>query len=164
MAPLIAGFVKLLLANGLPLVANAALAKGQEWVEEKTGVKVSDTLDSPDLDKLREFNQKNSLELGQIALENNKLASSLAVSESEGVTKRWAADMASDSRLSKCIRPMTLAWLLAAWTLCAVLSAYGKQVDQIFVNVLSDWGGIIIGAYFGARTIEKAVQMIWGKK
>jgi predicted phage terminase large subunit-like protein len=38
MAPLLAGIVKVLLANGLPMIANAAVAKGAEWVEERTGV------------------------------------------------------------------------------------------------------------------------------
>jgi len=36
----------------------------------------------------------------------------LDISEMEEVSKRWASDMASDSWLSKNIRPLVLAWLV----------------------------------------------------
>lgn len=40
MLPALAAIVQPLLANGLGLVANAVMAKGQAWVEGKTGVKL----------------------------------------------------------------------------------------------------------------------------
>lgn len=41
-APALVMLGKYLVANGLPLLANAALAKGKEYVEEKIGVKLPD--------------------------------------------------------------------------------------------------------------------------
>jgi len=165
MAPLLAGIVKVLLANGLPMIANAAVAKGAEWVEERTGVKLDPVgVPAQDMEKLREFQAQNELELRKLWVEDNKLVAGLAVQENEGVTKRWLGDMASDSWLSKNIRPMTLVWLVAVYTLFAVMSAFGRKVDEVYITMLGDWGQVIIGAYFGARMIEKVVGMIRGQK
>ena len=38
-----------LLAQGLGLISNAVLAKGKEWVEEKTGVKLDQPLSAEDM-------------------------------------------------------------------------------------------------------------------
>lgn len=161
MAPLLAGVVKVLLANGLPMLANAAVAKGSEWVEERTGVKLDPVvMTSPDLDKLREFQAQNELELRKLWVEDNKLVAGMAVAENEGVTKRWLSDMASDNWLSKNIRPMTLVWVLVAYSTLAIMSANGKQVAEVWVNMLEGWGEIVFVAYFGARMIEKVVQFI----
>jgi hypothetical protein len=59
------------------------------------------------------------LELAKLASEG-KLAemaneTELYKSEQEGITSRWNADMASDSRLSKNIRPLTLVYILTAY-------------------------------------------------
>lgn len=71
MAPLIVG----LLAKGLDLVANAALAKGKEYIEEKTGLKLE--TDKPPSEeavlKLKQFQLENATELEKLKLENNKL-------------------------------------------------------------------------------------------
>lgn len=71
MAPLVAG----LLANGLNLLANAALAKGKEWVEEKTGVKIDETkpIDPETAAKLKIAEMEHEEELLRIRQDDNKL-------------------------------------------------------------------------------------------
>ena len=70
MAPFIAG----LLANGLQLVANAVLAKGKDFIKEKTGVDVEQAkLSNEDLIKLKQFEIEHEEELQKIRLEDNKL-------------------------------------------------------------------------------------------
>lgn len=70
MAPFIAG----LLANGLQLVANAVLAKGKDFIKEKTGVDVEQAkLSNEDLIKLKQFEAEHEEELQKIRLEDNKL-------------------------------------------------------------------------------------------
>jgi hypothetical protein len=70
MAPFIAG----LLSAGLRLVANAALVKGKEFIEEKTGVNLEQaTLSNEDVQKLKKFQMDHEEELLRIQLENNKL-------------------------------------------------------------------------------------------
>lgn len=66
-------FVLTLLGQGLNLVANAAMAKGKEWVEEKTGVSLQPDLPPEDLVKLKQFEMEHEEELLKLQLEDNKL-------------------------------------------------------------------------------------------
>jgi len=68
-------FLAPLLTKGLELIANAAMAKGKSWVQEKTGV----DLDKPDLTsedyvKLKQFQLEHEEELMRLRQEDDKLA------------------------------------------------------------------------------------------
>lgn len=80
--------------------------------------------------------------------------------EQKAVSERWQADMASDSWLSKNIRPMTLVYILTAYLLFAVASAFGISVNSAYVTLLGDWGQLIMLAYFGGRTAEKIASTV----
>ena len=84
--------------------------------------------------------------------------------EQKAVTERWQADMASDSWLSKNIRPMTLMVILGAYLIFAVASAFGVEVKSAYVTLLADWGQLIMLAYFGGRTAEKIASTVKGNK
>ena len=81
-----------------------------------------------------------------------------AKAELEAVTKRWEADMKSDSYLSKNIRPLTLIAILSAYFLFAVGSAFNVNVNETYVKLLGEWGQLIMLAYFGGRTVEKVME------
>jgi hypothetical protein len=83
--------------------------------------------------------------------------------ESQELTKRLEADMTSDSWLSKNIRPMTLVFILAVYTIFALMSAYGMDANESYVTLLGQWGMLIMSFYFGGRTLEKILAMK-GKK
>ena len=83
--------------------------------------------------------------------------------ESQELTKRLEADMTSDSWLSKNIRPLTLVFILGAYFLFAMMSAYGKNANEKYVELLGQWGMLIMSFYFGGRTLEKILSMK-GKK
>ena len=85
------------------------------------------------------------------------------VQEQVELTKRLEADMASDSWLSKNIRPMTLIAILAGYFLFAGLSAASIEVNKTYVELLGQWGMLIMSFYFGGRTLEKIMDMK-GKK
>lgn len=74
-------------------------------------------------------------------------------------SKRWEADMKSDSWLSKNIRPMTLVYILLAYSVFAMMSAWGLEVKEAYVKLLGEWGQLIMLAYFGGRTVEKIMDM-----
>ena len=78
--------------------------------------------------------------------------------EQAGVSDRWKADMASDSWLSKNIRPMTLAYILSAYLALAVLDGFGFRVAEAYVTLLGQWGMLVMSAYFGGRTLEKIMD------
>jgi uncharacterized membrane protein (DUF106 family) len=85
------------------------------------------------------------------------------VKEQEELTKRLEADMASDSWLSKNIRPMSLIAVFAAYFLFAMMSAYGHNANEEYVRLLGQWGMLIFSFYFGSRGAEKIAEM-WSKK
>ncbi len=78
--------------------------------------------------------------------------------EQKGVSDRWAADMASDSWLSKNIRPMTLVYLLTAYLGMAIADGFGFEISESYVTLLGQWGMLVMGAYFGGRTAEKIME------
>ena len=79
--------------------------------------------------------------------------------EAQEVTKRMQADMMSDSWLSKNIRPITLIFILTIYTVFAAMSAANIDVHQPFVELLGQWGMLIMSFYFGGRTLEKIIDM-----
>jgi uncharacterized membrane protein (DUF106 family) len=79
--------------------------------------------------------------------------------EAQELTKRQSADMASDSWLSKNIRPMTLIFILFAYFLFAMMSAFGNNANEKYVELLGQWGMLIMSFYFGGRTLEKIMDM-----
>ena len=81
------------------------------------------------------------------------------VSEGQELTKRLQADMASDSWLSKNIRPMTLIAILAGYFVFALMSAFGIDTNQRYVELLGQWGMLIMSFYFGGRTLEKVLTL-----
>ena len=79
--------------------------------------------------------------------------------EQENITDRWRSDMGSDSWLSKNIRPMALIAIFVAFFLFTMMSAFGYNAQESYVNLLGQWGQIIFLAYFGGRTVEKLADM-----
>jgi len=170
MIPIIASLLGTLAENGLGLLSSAIQAKGKQVVEEKLGVKISDNPNAEEVAKLRQLqydHEERLLELGvekaKMELEEMKVVAGAMVSEENNVSTRWEADMASDSWLSKNIRPMSLVAIFTGYFLFSMMSAFGLNANEAYVNLLGQWGMLIMGAYFGGRTIEKLAEMR-GKK
>lgn len=79
--------------------------------------------------------------------------------EQVNVTERWSADMASDSWLSKNIRPMSLIAIFTGYFTFAMMSAFGYNANESFVQLLGNWGMLVFGAYFGSRSLEKIAEI-----
>jgi uncharacterized membrane protein (DUF106 family) len=102
---------------------------------------------------------KAQLELLQMQ-QNGELAQINAdIAEQQELTKRQQADMASDSWLSKNIRPLTLIFILVFYVVFAMMSAGGIDTNQKYVELLGQWGMLIMSFYFGGRTLEKIIDM-----
>jgi len=92
--------------------------------------------------------------------QNGELAKINAdIAEAQEITKRWEADMSSDSWLSKNIRPLALIAIFAGYFLFAMMSAFGFNATESYVQLLGQWGQIVFLAYFGGRTVEKVMDM-----
>jgi hypothetical protein len=89
------------------------------------------------------------------------------MAEMEEITKRWVADVNSDSWLSKNARPLVLLSLVACMYVFIVLDSFYK----ISFDVSSEWIDVFkyvlmatITAYFGVRGAEKVTSMIRNTK
>ena len=92
--------------------------------------------------------------------QNGELAQLNAdVSEQHELTDRLKADMGSDSWLSKNIRPMTLIAILTGYFVFALMSAFDRDTNERYVELLGQWGMLIMSFYFGGRTLEKILAM-----
>ena len=106
-----------------------------------------------------EAKAKAQLELVKLQQEGELAKMQADIAEAQEVTKRWEADMSSDSWLSKNIRPMALIAIFGAYFLFAMMSAFGYDANQNYVQLLGQWGQIVFLAYFGGRTAEKIIEM-----
>lgn len=171
MIPVVGALLGTLAENGLGLLASAIQAKGKQVVEEKLGVKISDNPTPDEVARLRQLqfdHEERLLELGieKARLEQEELKALLVAqaNEENNVSDRWKADMASDSWLSKNIRPGTLVYILTAYLGFAVADGFGFRIAESYVNLLGQWGMLVMTAYFGGRSAEKIVEMMKGRK
>ena len=75
----------------------------------------------------------------------------------DAVTRRWEADMGSDVKLAKLIRPVTLICLMAMFMLTMVFDSLDNlpfNVKDSYVSLLEILMLTAFGAYFAGRTIE----------
>ena len=166
MIPIVATLLGSLAQNGLTLLSSAIQAKGKEVVENTLGVKIPDNPTEEDVSKLRQLQYDHEERLLELGIEKAKmelaeldLLAKAAQNDADNITDRWQADMSSDSWLSKNIRPMSLIAIFLGYFLFAMMSAFNYNANESYVSLLGQWGMLIMGAYFGGRTIEKLAEM-----
>jgi hypothetical protein len=166
MIPIVASLLGTLAQNGLGLLSSAIQAKGKEVVENALGVKISDNPGPEEVSKLRQLEHEHEERLLELGIEKAKLEmaelellAKAAQADADNITDRWQADMSSDSWLSKNIRPMSLIAIFTMYSVFAMMSAFGYNANESYVQLLGNWGMLIMGAYFGGRTVEKLAEM-----
>lgn len=80
----------------------------------------------------------------------------------EQVTERWKADMASDSKLSKNIRPLVLVYLTVIFTVCAFFDGNIGEftIAEEYIPIFQTLLVTVYGAYFVGRSWEKAKSLV----
>jgi hypothetical protein len=116
-------------------------------IASKLGVEAS----VPAVTKALEANPDLALKLKEIDCKEFEV-------EQNNLTARLQADMGSDSWLSKNIRPMTLIYLLTAYTAFAICSMFDLETRGAYVELLGQWGMLVMSFYFGGRTLEKIMD------
>jgi hypothetical protein len=103
------------------------------------------------------------LELAKMAQDGElaKMANETELYKAEqlNLTDRLKSDMGSDSWLSKNIRPMTLLLILGGYFTFAMMSAFDYDTNKSYVELLGQWGMLVMSFYFGGRTLEKIMDM-----
>jgi hypothetical protein len=110
-----------------------------------------------------EAKAKAQLDLAKMAQDGElaKMANDTEVykAEQNNLSQRHTADMASDSWLSKNIRPMTLVAIFIGYFVFAMMSAFKLDANEVYVTLLGQWGMLVMSFYFGGRTLEKIMDM-----
>lgn len=90
----------------------------------------------------------------------NAISSFMMSTEGE-LTERLKADMNSDSKLSKNIRPLTLIVIISLFTVLSVsdgnlqILEHSFKIKESYILLLGEWGKNIMYFYFGGRSLEK---------
>jgi len=86
-----------------------------------------------------------------------ELVSNYEVEMEKTITDRWKSDMASDSWMSKNVRPMVLIFLVVSTVLMIFIDAgtINFVVEPKWTDLLQLVLITVIGAYFGGRSLEK---------
>ena len=175
MMPLIQG----LLSNGLSLVANAVMAKGQQFVEDKLGVKLAPDMSPEQVAQLKIAEMQHEEELTRLRLEENKLdleELGMRLKDTDSARNRETAIATSKDAplLNKVITPiLALGILLITLGLFSVVMFQDAPVDSsrkdiliYILGVLSAISTQIVSYYFGssqgskdkAEALEKALK------
>jgi len=111
------------------------------------------------LDRLADAIRKNS-ELSETDKELLMQELQYDKIEMEEISKRWIADMSSDSWWSKNIRPLSLAFLTISLFIYIILdsSLKGFKIASEWITLLSNLLLVVYGGYFGARSVEKIMN------
>ncbi len=102
---------------------------------------------------------KAQLELLKMQQEGDFKKIEADIVEQQELTKRQQADMASDSWLSKNIRPLSLIALFVAYIVFALMSAFDMDTNESYTMLLGQWGQLAFGFYFGSRGLEKIAEI-----
>jgi hypothetical protein len=177
--PALAAIVQPLLANGLGLVANAVMAKGQAWVEGKTGVKLQPNMPPEEVAQLQMAQMEHEEELMRLKIEDNKLdleELGMRLKDTDSARNREIAITTSKDAplLNKIVTPLlALSLLFITFILFGVVMFDNSPVESsrkdiliYILGVLSAISTQIVSYYFGSsqgskdksEALEKALK------
>lgn len=114
-------FILPLLQQGMSLLANAGLAKGKEWLSDKTGIDLSKPeLTSEDFVKLQQFQMDHEEELLKIKQQDDVLAKQMEemyLQDIQSARVMQGAALQSDSQFAKDF----IYWFAILWTVFAMV-------------------------------------------
>jgi len=171
-----------LLKGGLSLVANAVLAKGKSYVQEKTGVDLDKAaLSEPDLITLKKFEAEHEEELLKLRLEENKLdleELKIYLADTQGARGREVSIATSDNvpKINKIATPLIAFGTLISTFAIFILMMFGGEMMQsidrdivvYILGVLSANSTQVFSYYFGssvgsAQKSQTIDNMLGGK-
>lgn len=90
-------------------------------------------------------------------LEFDKIKHQQEMNAQDNVSRRWEADMSSDVKLAKMIRPSVMIALLVFFMVIMVWDGVDPQFmpPENYIDLLQVLMLTVFGAYFAGRTIEK---------
>ena len=160
--------IQTLLSNGLGLVANALVAKGKDWVEQKTGVKLQPDMPPEEMAKLQMAQMEHEEELMRLKIEENKLGLQeldMRIKDVGSARDREVEIATSKDAplLNKIVTPLlALGILFLTFTLFGFVMFDDSHVDSsrkdvliYILGVLSAISTQIVSYYFGSSQGSK---------
>ena len=160
--------IQTLLQNGLGLVANAVMAKGQQFVEDKLGVKLAPNMTPEQVSELKIKEMEHEEELMRLRLEEGKLGlEELGIRIKDvGSARDREVQIATNKDaplLNKIVTPLlALSLLLITFVLFGVVMFQSDPVDSsrkdiliYILGVLSAISTQIVSYYFGSSQGSK---------
>lgn len=145
-------FLLPLVSQGLNLLSNAAVVKGQQWLEEKTGVDLSTgQLSSEEIVKLKTFEKENETKLLEIVLEDRASARDMqkvALQQEDRFAKRFVYYFASFWSIAAVL-------YIGCITFLAVPEENVRFADTVLGFVLGTVIATIIGFFYGSSEGSK---------
>jgi len=170
----IPAFLIPILSQGLNLIANAAMAKGKDWVKNKTGVDLDKPeLTSEDYTKLKQYEMDHEEDLIRLRQEDDKLSFEIEKAYLQDVqnarTMQMAALAQDDIFSKRFVYYFAIFWSIA--TACYLgFITFGtipednvRFADTILGFVLGTLVSTIIGYFYGSsRGSSQKNEMIQG--
>jgi hypothetical protein len=148
----IPAFLLPLLGQGLSLLTNAAMVKGQDWLEEKTGVDLSQAqLSADDILRLKDFERQKERELLEIILQDRANARKMqeaALGQSDLFSKRFIYYFAS-------FWSIVAAVYIACITFIPIADDNARFADTVLGFMLGTVIATIIGFFYGSSAGSK---------
>ena len=138
-----------LLAQGLSLLGNAVLAKGKDWVEEKTGVNLDQPLSAEDVLRLKQYEMDHEEELLRLRVEDKRL--DLADVQSARDMNTRINESANAAWLSKNV-PAILAIGVIGVGFLLLGTTKDADVRTAVVGLMT----LVLGFYFGSTSSSRA--------
>jgi hypothetical protein len=151
--------------RGFGLIADAVIAKGQQEVESRLGIKLPEVVEelTPELRiRLAEVQNANKKYLLESALEAERIKSASQANANTAVTDRWKADTGSDVKIAKVVRPAILIYLTAFFSIAtiAVMVDTKYTVPAEYLSIFKELLMMVFEAYFIGRSAEKGINLI----
>ena len=138
-----------LLAQGLSLLGNAVLAKGKDWVQEKTGVDLDQPLSAEDVLRLKQYEMDHEEELLRLRVEDKRL--DLADVQSARDMNTRINESNNATWLSKNI-PAILALIVISSGFTLLALTKDADVRTAVVGLMT----LVLGFYFGSTSASRA--------
>jgi hypothetical protein len=152
MLPILIPIISELVKNGLELVGNAVLAKGKDYIEEKTGVTLGENMPPEDLLKLKQFQLENELELAKLRQADNRLELEFYQAETSDTDSARKRDMAFTAAGAHNYRADVMFAIAVVTVVALTIMIWSSEslddyVKGIFTLVLGRFLGYIDNAY-----------------
>lgn len=164
---MIPALVSLLISNGLPLLADFLIKKGSEEFTKRTGIPVdASQIDTPSLEKLRQFETDNEDELMKYKLEDRKVDlefEKVSAGDRSNARSMQVSALSSDSKLAKnFIYYFAILWTIAAIVYIGCITFIQipddniRFADTILGFMLGTVISTIVGFFFGSSAASRS--------